>query len=77
MFSCFYYAINSGSKLTTTNTFGVSFPLFWYQVFDLSAVKPHEFVQYGLTCLENFASFGDSCAKETREKLRIVVHFLC
>lgn len=36
-------------------------------------MKPHEFVQYGLSCLEKFASFGDSCAKETREKLRIVV----
>ncbi|KAL8488783.1 hypothetical protein ACS0TY_024911 [Phlomoides rotata] len=43
------------------------------QVFDLSTVKPHEFVQYGLACLESFASSGDSCAKETREKLRIVV----
>ncbi|XP_051120362.1 diacylglycerol kinase 3-like [Andrographis paniculata] len=43
------------------------------QVFDLLVVKPHEFVQYGLTCLENFASFGDNCAKMTREKLRIVV----
>ncbi|KAK4415246.1 Diacylglycerol kinase [Sesamum alatum] len=43
------------------------------QVFDLSAVKPHEFVQYGLSCLEKFASLGDNCAKETREKLRIVV----
>ncbi|KAK6159142.1 hypothetical protein DH2020_006456 [Rehmannia glutinosa] len=43
------------------------------QVFDLSAVKPHEFVQYGLSCLENFASLGDTCAEETREKLKIVV----
>ncbi|KAK4481639.1 hypothetical protein RD792_012545 [Penstemon davidsonii] len=43
------------------------------QVFDLSAVKPHEFVQYGLGCLEKFASLGDNCAKETRLKLRIVV----
>ncbi|KAL2488760.1 Diacylglycerol kinase (ATP) [Forsythia ovata] len=42
-------------------------------VFDLSAVKPHEFVQYGLACLKKFASPGDSCAKETREKLRVVV----
>ncbi|KAL7097365.1 hypothetical protein ACP275_10G140100 [Erythranthe tilingii] len=42
------------------------------QVFDLSNVKPHEFVQYGLSCLENFASLGDTCAKQTREKLRIV-----
>ncbi|KAL0345997.1 UNVERIFIED_CONTAM: Diacylglycerol kinase [Sesamum radiatum] len=43
------------------------------QVFELSAVKPHEFVQYGLACLEKFASLGDNCAKEIREKLRIVV----
>ncbi|PIN18228.1 Diacylglycerol kinase [Handroanthus impetiginosus] len=42
------------------------------QVFDLSSVKPHEFVQYGLCCLEKLASRGDNCAKETREKLRIV-----
>ncbi|KAL2502319.1 Diacylglycerol kinase 7 [Forsythia ovata] len=43
------------------------------QVFDLLAVKPHEFVQYGLGCLEKFAALGDSCAKEIREKLRVVV----
>ncbi|XP_031097805.1 diacylglycerol kinase 7-like [Ipomoea triloba] len=43
------------------------------QVFDLQAVKPHEFVQYGLSCLEKFAGLGDICAKEIREKLRIVV----
>ncbi|KAK6127026.1 hypothetical protein DH2020_039224 [Rehmannia glutinosa] len=43
------------------------------QVFELSAVKPHEFVQYGLSCLEKFATLGDNCAKETRQKLRIVV----
>ncbi|XP_009615942.1 diacylglycerol kinase 7-like [Nicotiana tabacum] len=42
------------------------------QVFDLSAVKPHEFVQYGLSCLEKFAALGDTCAKETREKIRVV-----
>ncbi|GFY95304.1 diacylglycerol kinase 4 [Actinidia rufa] len=43
------------------------------QVFDLHFLKPHEFVQYGLGCLEKLAELGDSCAKETREKLRIVV----
>ncbi|XP_023746876.1 diacylglycerol kinase 4 [Lactuca sativa] len=43
------------------------------QVLDLQNIKPHEFVQYGLACLENFASLGDTCAKETRERLRIVV----
>ncbi|XP_071699126.1 diacylglycerol kinase 4-like [Rutidosis leptorrhynchoides] len=43
------------------------------QVIDLLTVKPNDFVQYGLGCLEKFASLGDSCAKETRERLRIVV----
>ncbi|CAA0809692.1 Diacylglycerol kinase 4 [Striga hermonthica] len=43
------------------------------QVFDLLEVKPHEFVQHGLYCLESFASLGDKCAQETREKLKIVV----
>ncbi|EPS66601.1 hypothetical protein M569_08172, partial [Genlisea aurea] len=43
------------------------------QVFDLSVVKPHSFVEHGLACLEHFASLGDKCAKEIREKLRIVV----
>ncbi|KAI9125477.1 hypothetical protein K1719_002895 [Acacia pycnantha] len=43
------------------------------QVFDLSDVKPHEFVKYGLGCLENLAGLGDSCAKECREKIRIMV----
>ncbi|XP_027066349.1 diacylglycerol kinase 4 [Coffea arabica] len=43
------------------------------QVYDLSRVKPHEFVQYGLGCLEKFSTLGDSCANEVREKLRVVV----
>ncbi|KAL3535320.1 hypothetical protein ACH5RR_003781 [Cinchona calisaya] len=43
------------------------------QVYDLCLVKPHEFVQYGLGCLEKFSDLGDSCAKEVREKLRVVV----
>ncbi|KAJ8434621.1 hypothetical protein Cgig2_033107 [Carnegiea gigantea] len=43
------------------------------QVFDLSEVKPNEFVQYGLRCLEQLASGGDLCAKEIRQRLRIVV----
>ncbi|XP_057536836.1 diacylglycerol kinase 4-like [Amaranthus tricolor] len=43
------------------------------QVFDLSDVKPNEFVQYGLACLEQLAGLGDVCAKEVREKLRVVV----
>ncbi|KAK9275424.1 hypothetical protein L1049_022688 [Liquidambar formosana] len=43
------------------------------QVYDLSDVKPHEFVQYGLGCLEKLAALGDRCAKETREKMRVMV----
>ena len=45
------------------------------QVFDLSDVKPDEFVNYGLVCLEKLAGLGDYCAKETRDKLRIMVCF--
>ncbi|XP_015878124.1 diacylglycerol kinase 7 [Ziziphus jujuba] len=43
------------------------------QVFDLSDVKPHEFVRYGLGCLEILAGHGNSCAKECREKMRVMV----
>ncbi|XP_076885067.1 diacylglycerol kinase 4-like [Bidens hawaiensis] len=43
------------------------------QVFDLHNIKPHEFVQYGLACIESFVDHGDCCAKETRERLRIIV----
>ncbi|KAL8129699.1 hypothetical protein V2J09_018854 [Rumex salicifolius] len=43
------------------------------QVFDLSDVKPQEFVQFGLACLEQLAANGDSCARDIRVKLRIVV----
>ncbi|KAJ6840378.1 diacylglycerol kinase 3-like [Iris pallida] len=43
------------------------------QVIDLSSVKPPEFVNYGLGCLETLAELGDRCARGTREKLRIVV----
>ncbi|XP_010929232.1 diacylglycerol kinase 7 isoform X2 [Elaeis guineensis] len=43
------------------------------QIFDLSAVKPSDFVQYGLTCLEKLADLGDNCAKATRAKLRVIV----
>jgi len=52
---------------------------FWYwnfmvtfvliQVFDLTEVKPHEFVRYGLGCLEKVAAEGDECAKECRARL--------
>ncbi|KAJ6958064.1 diacylglycerol kinase 3-like [Populus alba x Populus x berolinensis] len=43
------------------------------QVFDLSNVRPNEFVEYGLGCLEKLAGLGDFCAKDTRDKLRILV----
>jgi hypothetical protein len=45
------------------------------QVFDLSDVNPREFVDYGLVCLEKLADLGDYCAKDTRDKLRIMVCF--
>ncbi|GLJ28311.1 hypothetical protein SUGI_0556500 [Cryptomeria japonica] len=43
------------------------------QVFDLSSVKPSEFLHHGLGCLEELANFGDHCAQETRKRVRIVV----
>ncbi|CAN0911234.1 Diacylglycerol kinase 3 [Linum grandiflorum] len=43
------------------------------QVFELSDVKPHEFVKHGLMCIEKMAVLGDLCAKECREKMRIMV----
>ncbi|KAL1217506.1 Diacylglycerol kinase 4 [Cardamine amara subsp. amara] len=43
------------------------------QVFDLTEVKPHVFIRYGLGCLETLASQGDEYAKDIREKMRIVV----
>lgn len=44
-------------------------------MFDLHDVKPHEFVRYGLACLEKWANNGDRCAKETRQNMRVVVCF--
>ncbi|KAF7806604.1 diacylglycerol kinase 7 [Senna tora] len=43
------------------------------QVFDLQDVKPHEFIEYGLGCLEMLISLGDPHAKEARERMRIMV----
>ncbi|KAJ9141235.1 hypothetical protein P3X46_031796 [Hevea brasiliensis] len=43
------------------------------QVFDLFDVKPPEFVEFGLVCLEKLAALGDFCARDTREKMRIMV----
>ena len=53
--------------------------LYKKQVFDLTEVKPHEFVRYGLACLEKVAAEGDECAKECRARLRIMVsvHNIC
>jgi len=48
-----------------------------FQVFDLSVVKPSDFVHYGLSCLERLADQGDNCAKAAREKIRIVVCVRC
>lgn len=42
------------------------------QVFDLSEVKPSDFLHHGLGCLEKLASFGDHCAQETRDRIRIM-----
>ncbi|KAH9298549.1 hypothetical protein KI387_030231 [Taxus chinensis] len=43
------------------------------QVFDLSIVRPEDFFRHGLGCLEKIASFGDLCAQETRNRIRIMV----
>lgn len=43
------------------------------QVFDLQDVKPHEFVEYGLGCLEVLATQGDKIADEIRKKIRVMV----
>lgn len=51
----------------------LSWKYFVVQVFDLQDVKPNEFVRYGLKCLEMLADLGDSCARETREKMRVMV----
>lgn len=42
-------------------------------MFDLTEVKPNEFIRYGLGCLEVLAAQGDDCAREIRERMRIVV----
>ncbi|XP_078443416.1 diacylglycerol kinase 7 [Wolffia australiana] len=43
------------------------------QVFDLSTVKPSDFVQHGLACLERLADDGHDCARVIRERLRVMV----
>ncbi|XP_039027436.1 diacylglycerol kinase 4-like [Hibiscus syriacus] len=43
------------------------------QVFDLLEIAPNDFVRYGLGCLEKHANNEDVCAKQIREKIRVVV----
>ncbi|GMI97556.1 diacylglycerol kinase 4 [Hibiscus trionum] len=43
------------------------------QILDLQEMSPNDFVRYGLGCLEKHANNGDVCAKEIREKIRVVV----
>ncbi|KAG5563758.1 hypothetical protein RHGRI_000080 [Rhododendron griersonianum] len=57
--------------LITTLTANSCFPQLFH-AFDLQSVRPRVFVQYGFGCLENIAEPGDSCTKETHEKLRVV-----
>ncbi|EEE68333.1 hypothetical protein OsJ_26615 [Oryza sativa Japonica Group] len=43
------------------------------KVFDLTVVKPSDFVQYVLGCLEQLADAGDHSAKSIRHNLRVMV----
>ncbi|XP_066330191.1 diacylglycerol kinase 4-like isoform X2 [Miscanthus floridulus] len=43
------------------------------QVFDLTVVKPSDFVEYALACLEQLADSGDHSARFVRHNLRIMV----
>ncbi|KAK8964927.1 Diacylglycerol kinase 4 [Platanthera guangdongensis] len=43
------------------------------QVFDLAEMKPSDFLEYGLVCLEKLADLGDYCAKSTRQNMRVMV----
>uniref|UniRef100_A0A0D9X5U2 Diacylglycerol kinase n=1 Tax=Leersia perrieri TaxID=77586 RepID=A0A0D9X5U2_9ORYZ len=43
------------------------------QVFDLTVVKPSDFVEYVLACLEQLADAGDRSAKSIRHNLRVMV----
>ncbi|XP_044962399.1 diacylglycerol kinase 4-like isoform X2 [Hordeum vulgare subsp. vulgare] len=42
------------------------------QVFDITVVKPSEFVEYGLGCLEQLANSGDHSARSVRNNLRVM-----
>uniref|UniRef100_A0A0E0LSV9 DAGKc domain-containing protein n=1 Tax=Oryza punctata TaxID=4537 RepID=A0A0E0LSV9_ORYPU len=43
------------------------------KVFDLTVVKPSDFVEYVLACLEQLADAGDHSAKSIRHNLRVMV----
>ncbi|XP_008662694.2 diacylglycerol kinase 4 [Zea mays] len=43
------------------------------QVFDLTIVKPSDFVEYALACLEQLADSGDHSARFVRHNLRVMV----
>ncbi|XP_062192323.1 diacylglycerol kinase 4-like [Phragmites australis] len=43
------------------------------QVFDLTVVKPSDFVEYVLACLEQLADSGDHSARSVRHNLRVMV----
>ncbi|XP_062195842.1 diacylglycerol kinase 4-like isoform X3 [Phragmites australis] len=43
------------------------------QVFDLTVVKPSDFVEYALACLEQLADSGDHSARSVRQNLRVMV----
>ncbi|XP_047073391.1 diacylglycerol kinase 4-like [Lolium rigidum] len=42
------------------------------QVFDITIVKPSEFVEYALGCLEQLADSGDHSARSVRDNLRVM-----
>ena len=46
---------------------------FLLQVFDITVVKPSEFVEYALGCLEQLADSGDHSARSVRQNLRVMV----
>ncbi|WVZ94287.1 hypothetical protein U9M48_040193 [Paspalum notatum var. saurae] len=43
------------------------------RVFDLTIVKPSDFVEYALACLEQLADSGDHSARFVRQNLRVMV----
>ena len=43
------------------------------QVYNLHSIPPKDFLLYGLGTLEKLAENGDECARQTRNRLRIIV----